>query len=191
MSSTKRSAKNPLLVWLRNSFGDLNSSEKKFLYAFILSIALGIVYGLLDQSIAEIAIRYLPPLVTLTPFWIFSHNFLVAVMAAATGGIGILVSNFLTYAAVSGMFVLRASHRLPSHPMPSVVVAILGVVGGAIVILFEMSAYFCFAISGFTILERLWKRKTRLRRGRLMMAGTILLSVAAVLEWSVGILTHG
>lgn len=101
-------------------------------------------------------------------------------MSALTGGIGGLLGNFITFAAIAGLLEARVS-----------------LVGAVFVLLilfgtfepFELGGFLCFAIVGFTGLERVvWKRKTKLRRVRFLMLGTALLFVAAVIEWSLEVL---
>jgi len=111
---------------------------------------------------------------------IFSHNFLVGIVSALTGGIGGLLANFITFAVIAGLLEARVS-----------------LVGAVFILLIlfgtfeplELGGFLCFAIVGFTSLDRVvWKRKTKLRRVRFLMLGTALLFVAAVIEWSLEVL---
>ena len=85
--------------------------------------------------------------------------------------------------------------------MQSAVIAVLearvSLVGAVLILLIlfgtfeplELGGFLCFAIVGFTSLDRVvWKRKTKLRRVRFLMLGTALLFVAAVIEWSLEVL---
>jgi hypothetical protein len=185
----KRNRKAPkrIRVWPKSLLGEINKDEKYFLYVYALSIVLGLVYGLFDNSIGKAAAAKFASMPPDTPFAIFSHNFLLNVVSTLTGGIGGLVVNFITYAAISGMVELAVSHSLPvarSHPVLSFEIVALDLISVFMVWLLELCAGMCFAISGFSFIERLWKRRTKLRRIRLLLLGTILLFIGAVLEWA-------
>jgi len=165
---------------IRFFLGELNTSERHFIYAFFLSSALGFVLGLFVTAVYPIASMPFQMAVVSKPHFthaisLFSHNLLVAIVSALTGGIGGLFSNFITFALVAITLNSRVS------------------LVGAIFLLFaycmfeplELGGCLCFAIVGYTGLEKLvWKRKTRLRVGRFLILGTALLFIAAVIEWS-------
>jgi hypothetical protein len=195
---SKKAGKSSIVLCLRALFGDLNRGEKYYVYVYVLSVVLGLSYGFFDKSIARGAVRHLPllesQLSVTSALEIFLHNFEVALFSAVTGGVGGLVSNFLTYSAISGFFGLptNQSPTLSSSisPLLALVIVLLALIGFIVVALLEWGGSLCFAITGFTVLERAEKRKTKLRRGRLLLLGMALLFVAALLDWSLAVLMY-
>lgn len=167
---------------LKAPFGELNTQERYYSYAFLLSIAAGLGYGLVDTSLAQAAAREIPPVAT--SLAIFSHNFELAIVGVVTVGVGALVMNFITYAAASGLIALGISHGPSNHVPPPIGTLLVSGIGLIVVALLEEGGIFCFGLTGFTLLEALRKRKTRLYRGRLIVTGTIMLFLAATLESS-------
>ena len=161
---------------IRTWFGKANSSEKYYVCAFLLSIFLGMVFGFLDNGL-----YYLVTVIQIprSAAGIFLHNFAVDLITIVTGGILVLLSNFLTFALISGLFDVRRYSFLEE-------VRVLLLVFGTYGIL-EMAGHLCFGLLGFTYLERLMlKRKTGLRRSSLFIVGTVLMIFAAVIEgWAI------
>jgi hypothetical protein len=161
---------------IRTWFGKANAVEKYYVYAFLLSILLGVVFGFLDNSL-----YYLVTVIQIpkSAGYIFLHNFAVDLITVVTGGILVLLSNFLTFALISGLFDVRRYSVLEE-------VRVLLIVFGTYGIL-EMAGHLCFGLLGFTYLERfILKKKTDLRRSSLLIVGTVLIIVAAAIEgWTI------
>jgi len=154
--------------------GEPNILETYFMYAFLLSIFVGILFGFVNQTMYYLANAYMHR--SSSAFEIFIHNFQVDVLTIFTGGLLILISNFLTFGAISGAIVVR-------HPTFVNTILVLVIVFGSYGIV-EMSGHLCFGLIGFTFLERiLLKKRTRLNRTSLIMLGTALMLVAASIEW--------
>ena len=173
-------------------FGELNRQEKYFAYAFVLSIVMGFLYGLIDQSIAHSALAQ-SNIAADTPASIFWHNFVACMLALVTVGFGIFVVNFVTYAGVAGLIVLGARGNLVSvsphvnHPAWMILPTFIGVL---VVAFLELSANFCFGISGYAVLEKARKKRTNLNMVRLLLAGTVFLLIGATLESGLEALMH-
>jgi hypothetical protein len=157
-------------------FGKANAIEKYYVCAFLLSIVLGIIFGFLDNSLYYlVTVMQIPK----SAVYIFLHNFTVDLVTIATGGILVLLSNFLTFALISGLFDVRRYSLLEEARVLSIVFSTYGIL--------EMAGHLCFGLLGFTYLERLiLKRKTALRRLTLLIVGTVLIIVAAAIEgWTI------
>jgi len=159
---------------IRTWFGRANSVERYYLCAFLLSIFVGLAFGFFDSTLYRLMIGPLRS-IPRSAAGIFLHNFAVDLITVVTGGILVLLSNFLTFALISGLFAARRYSLLED-------VGILLIVSGTYGIL-ELAGHLCFGLLGFTYLERLiLKRKTGLRRLSLFIVGTVLLVIAAVIE---------
>ena len=159
--------------------GELNSSEKYFLDAFFLSIALGFVYGLFNRGLYRMASRM--SFAHYTAISTFAHNLLIGIISALTGGTFGLLANFITFAAVAGALETHASL------LPRMIVRLILALCAFEPL--ELGGFLCFAIVGFTCVEKLiLKTRTMLRVVRLLILGTVLLFVAAVIEASVIVL---
>jgi formate/nitrite transporter FocA (FNT family) len=154
--------------------GEPNTPETYFVYAFLLSIFAGLLFGFVNQTTYYMVSTYLPR--PTSAFDIFIHNFQVDLLAIITGGLELLFSNFMTFSVVSGAIVVRHVTLLKT-------VLALVIVFGSYGIL-EMAGHLCFGLIGFTFLERiLLKKTTQLRRTSLFLLGTALMLVAASIEW--------
>ena len=165
---------------VRTWFGKPNSAEKYYACAFLLSILMGIIFGLFDTALYRLLsgpFRSLPR----NAAYIFVHNFAVDLLTVATGGILELLSNFLTFALISESLNV---HRYNFLEDARVLLIVFGTYG-----FLEMAGHLCFGLVGFTYLERLiLKRKTGLRRSRLFIVGVVLIFVAAMIEgWMVSL----
>ncbi len=174
-----------LILSLRGRLGELSNHEKHYAYVFVLSAVAGSVFGLFNQSLALTFLRRFRQAISepapTHPLSIFSHNFVVGLLSVLTGGISMLLSQFLTFAAVTGL--LRLIAVLPVAHIPLTLIVILSI-GFMVVLIVEQGGFLCFSVVGFTGLERIvWKRKTKLRRIRFLLLGTFLLFIAAILEW--------
>ncbi len=164
-------------AWL----GAPTSLEIYYIYSFLLSIALGIVYGLFDKTWYYTAVARFPR--SESPLGIFVHNISIDLLSVVTGGIFGLFSNFLTFSVISALFGALHVGFLR-------VIVVTGLVFGSYGLL-EIAGHLCFGLVGFTYLERLvWKKETQLHRDHLFMLGAALIIVAASLEWLLSILTH-
>ena len=158
----------------RRWLGELNTYEVYFVYAFLLSIVVGFLFGFVNQTLYYVANLYLPR--PTSAFEIFIDNFQVDLLTTVTGGLLILLSSFLTFSAISGAIVAHHTAFLRA-------VFVIGVAFGSYGIL-EMAGHLCFGLVGFTFLERiLLKKRTRLRRLSIFLLGTALMATAAAIEW--------
>lgn len=161
-------------AWL----GEANALERYFVYAFLLSIFLGIAFGFVNQTLYYMANAYLPR--STSAFDIFLHNFRNDLLIILTWSTLVLLSNFITFAAISGLIVARHIGFLEAIAIATIAFGTYGIL--------EMGGHLCFGLIGFTLLERiLLKKKTRLHRLTFFLLGTALLFVAALIEWSLEI----
>lgn len=170
---------------IRNLLGELNTYERYFALAFFLSILFGFVYGLLDRTLSGIASIPFPSIdVGPLPVSILSQNILTGVVSVLTGGVGGLVANFVAFASIAATLEARDT---------SVIVGVLFMLFlFATVEPFELGGFLCFATVGFAGMEWvLWKRRTKLHLVRLLILGTVLMFVAAVIEWSLVVFLTG
>lgn len=159
---------------IRTWFGRVNSIERCYVCAFLLSIFVGLVFGFFNSTLYRLMIGPLRS-IPRSAAGIFIHNFAVDLITVVTGGILVLLSNFLTFALISGLIAARRYSLLED-------VGVLLLVFGTYGIL-ELAGHLCFGLVGFTYLERLiLKRKTGLRRSSLFIVGTVLLVIAAIIE---------
>jgi hypothetical protein len=111
---------------------------------------------------------------------IFLHNFRNDILFILTGGTFALFSNFVTFAAISGLYVARHASLLVAVLVTAIAFGTYGT--------FEMLGHLCFGLIGFTFLERiLLKKKTRLRRIPLFLSGSALIFLGALLESSLAV----
>jgi hypothetical protein len=158
--------------------GKLNSVEKYYTCAYLLSIILGIIFGFVDKMFYYMALTSIhTPYDVLT---IFAGNFKAGLLSAMTGGSIGLLSNFVTFAAVPGLFETKGISFVRA-------IFILGI-AFATYWSFEIAGELCLSLAGLTFWERIFKHKTQIRSLTLFIMGSALLLLAALLEWIVG--TH-
>jgi hypothetical protein len=148
------------------------------MWAFLLSMIIGTVYGFFDPILYNVFAGDLPKSHSVVE--IALHNLRVDVLSLLTGGLFGFVSNFLTFSLIGGLFGAR-------HTSIFVVVVVFAIVFGTYGTL-EMAGHLCFGLVGFTFLHRMiWKKKTRLRRLNILALGSALIFVAALVEWLLGV----
>lgn len=160
---------------IRALFGKISDIEKYYVGAFLLSILLGAVFGLFGHALYYLIYPSFGLGASMSAVWILLHNFVADIISVMTGGISMLLSNFLTYAVISGGFDVRQYSLLRGIRLLLIAFGTYGVL--------EMAGHLCFSLVGFTYLEKfVLKKKTGLRRLNLFMLGVILMLVAAVIE---------
>lgn len=159
---------------VRTWIGNPSRFEIYYVYAFLLSIVLGIVYGFADKTFYYATIPYLPR--SESAFAIFLHNFSLDLVSIVTGGIFGLLSNFVTFSVLSAGLEVRHVGLLKTILIVGLALCAYGIL--------EITGRLCLSLTGFTYLERIvWKKTTRLRRDRIFVLGTALVFVAALTEW--------
>jgi len=165
-----------------SALGKINRREKYYVCVFIMSGVLGFAYGLLDPTLARMVLPFFQIGSGESALSIFSHNLLVAILSTLTGGVLILVSQFVTFAVAGGGLRLGLGVSHAARPI-SVGIALDLLLSVILVLPLEQCGFLCFSLIGFTGLERIfWKQRTDLRWHRLLLLGICLLLVAATIE---------
>ncbi|MBI2543574.1 MAG: hypothetical protein HYW24_05320 [Candidatus Aenigmarchaeota archaeon] len=148
----------------------LNNFEIAYAVVFILSIIIGIGYGLIDKEYYKCCEDFIGvPEEGTSPMKIFSSNYLISMTELATAGLSSLYFNFKTFSVTSSY--LNSQGELFVLP----VIMIIGI--------FELVGSLCLALAGFSFVERMVKIKSRLKFAQLFLLGTALIFIGAVVEY--------
>ena len=158
-----------VLIVMKKKIKMFNKWEKIYAILFMLTIALGIIYGFANtnyyktQEIND-ANSFLD---------IFLWNSRIGLMVFFTAGALKFVTNIFTFAYVSSAITTA------NVPIFWVFLLIHGIP--------EMLAFFFFGISGIAFFEKIFKIQTNVSIKRFLFLAFALLFVAAILEWYVSI----
>ena len=158
-----------LTKFFRKLIGKTNKSENIFIKLFIISIIVGIVYGVVDQNYYKCCESDLDVQEGENVLTIFSSNLLLSRIEYLTAGISSIYINFNTFATASSyLHFQNALYVLPFlfiHGFPELLGALL------------------FSLAGLSLLERKFlKRKSNLKWFTLLKYGTVFLIIAAAIE---------
>lgn len=150
--------------------GSFNKIEKVYLMVFILSIASGIVYGIIKSDFYKCCEDTLSLQPGQNEFSIFLQNFELAIIALITAGFSSFYFLFTTFAISSSSFFSSGE--------------LIGVVFLLMLGSLELTGVFLYGVSGFSIFEsRILKIKSKIKIKRTLLIATILLFVSAVVEY--------
>lgn len=159
-----------LLERIEKQIGSFNKIEKIYLLIFVLSIAGGIIYGIIDSNYYKCCEDTLSLQPGQNEFSIFIQNFELAIIALITAGFSSFYFLFTTFAISSSSFFSSGQF--------------IGVVFLLILGSLELTGVFLFGITGFSIFEtRILKIKSKIKIKGMLLIATILLFVSAVVEY--------
>jgi hypothetical protein len=155
---------------IENYIGRFNKIERIYLLIFILSIASGIVYGIIDSNYYKCCEDTLSLQPGQNEFSIFLQNFELAVIALITAGFSSFYFLFTTFAISSSSFFSSGQ--------------LIGVIFLLLLGSLELIGVFLFGVTGFSIFEtRILKIKSKIKIKGTLLIATILLFVSAVMEY--------
>lgn len=157
------------MKFFRRILGKTNKIENIYIYIFIFSILLGIVYGIFDKNYYKCCETSLAMTENDNVLTIFFSNFFLAAINLITAGISILFINFHTFSITSSY--LNSQGTLFALPF-------LFIHG-----FFEMFGVLLFGLTGLSLFEKkILRRKSLLKWSRLLGYGAIFLLLGAFIE---------